>query len=352
MSRVVVGMSGGVDSSLAAALMLESYNDVIGITMHLAGNSSRCCSLDDADDARKVAEQLGINFYVANYTKEFRQEVMKPFADSYLAGETPIPCIVCNKRFKFDHLLARARGLGAEKVATGHYARIAKEEESGEFRLLRALDSTKDQSYFLYNLSQDQLARIEFPLGFLTKEEVRQKARNLGLSTAEKPESQEICFVPDGDYAKVVEELEPSSLPGRGEVVSEDGTFLGSHEGIHHFTVGQRRGLGVSGSGRLYVSKLDAKLNRVVVGDGRSLEHTKVEGSNLSWVSNEGIPDTFCAEIRVRHGHDPCPAKVEVLDGVATAFLDRPVRAVAAGQAAVFYDSDTVLGGGSIKAAN
>lgn len=351
MSRVVVGMSGGVDSSLAAALMSEKYEKVIGITMHLAGSSSRCCSLEDADDARRVAEQLGINFYVANYTKEFRKEVMEPFANSYLAGETPIPCIVCNKRFKFDHLLARAHHLGAEKIATGHYARIERDAKTGEFRLLRALDSTKDQSYFLYNLNQKQLAQIEFPLGFLTKDQVRQRARSLGLSTAEKPESQEICFVPDGDYAKVVEEMDHINLPGPGEVVSEEGELLGSHEGIHRFTIGQRKGLGVDGKGKLYVSKIDVGRNRVVVGDGRSLEHTRVVVSNLSWVSNKGMPDSFRAEIRIRHGHDPCPARVEVRNGLATVFLDRAVRAISAGQAAVFYDSDVVLGGGSVKAA-
>jgi tRNA-specific 2-thiouridylase len=352
MSRVVVGMSGGVDSSVAAALLVEAGHDVIGITMHLAGSSSRCCSLEDADDARRVAERLGIPFFVANYTDAFRREVMEPFADAYLAGETPIPCVACNKRFKFDLLLARARALGAEHVATGHYARVSVDPKSGRYVLRRARDRQKDQSYFLYNLSQEQLACTLFPLGELDKESVRDHARGLGLATAEKPESQEICFVPDGDYARVVAELRPDALPGEGEIVDEMGARLGRHEGVHHFTVGQRRGLGLPAAGKRYVTRIDAEANRVVVGDGTSLAHRQATATRVSWT--DGIPPSGAlrVEVRVRHRHEPMPATLSRTEADSELFclaFDEPIRAVTPGQAAVFYQGDRVLGGGTIR---
>ena len=343
--RVVVGMSGGVDSSLAAALLRETGVDVVGVTLHLAGSESRCCSLDDADDARRVADRLGIRFYVANYRERFREEVMLPFADEYLAGRTPIPCVACNKRFKFDHLLARARVLGADAVATGHYARIETSDEGP--RLLRGRDLEKDQSYFLFNLTAAQLRQIRFPLGELRKEEVRTRARKLGLATADKPESQEICFVPDGNYARVVEELRPDALPGAGDIVTRDGRVLGRHPGVHHFTVGQRRGLGLGDGEKRYVLSLDARRNRVVVGAQSELETREARVTKLSWTFEPAPRAPFRARVHVRYRHAGAVARVEPApDGSARVFFDAPQRAVSPGQAAVFYDGERVLGGG------
>jgi tRNA-specific 2-thiouridylase len=349
--RIVVGMSGGVDSSVAAALLVEQGYDVVGVTMHLAGGSSRCCSLDDADDARRVAESLGIRFYVANYTEQFRREVMEPFADAYLAGHTPIPCVICNRRFKFHHLLQRARAFGATGVATGHYARLEDDGRGGR-RLLRGRDDHKDQSYFLFDLGQEQLAHACFPLGALSKDQVREHARALGLATAEKPESQEICFVPDGDYAAIVESLRPNSLPGEGEVVDGDGRVLGRHAGVHRFTVGQRRGLGLSAPRPLYVTQLDPVTNRVRVGEVDELESSGAWVEGVSWVAGKAPGEGIEASVRVRHRDEARAAKIEIgAGGTAHVRFDHPVRAVTPGQAAVFYQGDTVLGGGWIASA-
>jgi tRNA-specific 2-thiouridylase len=350
--RIVVGMSGGVDSSVAAALLVEQGFEVIGVTMHLAGSASRCCSLDDADDARRVAERLGIRFYVANYTERFRSEVMEPFADAYLAGRTPIPCVACNRRFKFRRLLERAHALGARGVATGHYARVEREADTGKRRLRRGADARKDQSYFLFDLDQAQLARASFPLGGLRKDEVRARARALGLATAEKPESQEICFVPDGDYAAAVERLRPEALPGEGEIVDRAGRALGRHGGIHRFTVGQRRGLGVAASRPLYVTRIEAAANRVVVGGADELLAPGAEIEGVSFVAGEAPPGPIAARVQVRHRDPGTPAKVEALPGGrARVRFTEPVRAITPGQAAVFYDGDVVLGGGWIAGA-
>ncbi|MBW2394735.1 MAG: tRNA 2-thiouridine(34) synthase MnmA, partial [Deltaproteobacteria bacterium] len=303
-------MSGGVDSSVAAALLVEEGHEVIGVTMHLAGSESRCCSLDDADDARRVADKLGIRFYVANFKDRFREEVILPFADAYLAGRTPIPCVTCNRRFKFHHLMERAQALGADAVATGHYARVETDPDTGAPRLLRGVDPAKDQSYFLFDLAPEQLARIRFPLGALHKEEVRQKARAMGLATAEKPESQEICFVPDDDYARVVEELRPGSLPGEGEIVDAKGNVLGRHAGIHHFTVGQRKGLGVTAPEPRYVQALDAENNRVVVGPVEELGSSGARVSGVSWTRGEPPPQGQLADVKIRYRHEPAAAKL------------------------------------------
>jgi tRNA-specific 2-thiouridylase len=345
--RVVVAMSGGVDSSVAAARVVERGAQAIGVTLHLAGSNSRCCSLADADDARRVAERLGIRFYVANFKDRFRSEVIEPFADAYLAGRTPIPCVACNKRFKFDYLLERARVFGAAKVASGHYARVDVDPVTGRHRLLRAVDRSKDQTYFLFQLDQAQLAAVEFPLGSLTKQAVRERARALGLVTAEKPESQEICFVPDGDYARVVGEIRPGALAGEGEIVDEAGRVLGRHPGVHHFTVGQRKGLGLGGPRALYVIGIDAAHNRVFVGEAEALGAIRARVEQVSWVAGEAPASGTLARVQVRYRHEGASARLEPApDGAAWVHFDEPVRAVAPGQAAVFYDGDSVLGGG------
>ena len=347
--RVVVGMSGGVDSSVAAALLVEAGHDVIGVTMQLAGSESRCCSLDDADDARRVADRLGIRFYVANYEERFHEEVILPFADAYLAGRTPIPCVVCNRRFKFHHLLERARALGADAVATGHYARIESDPDDGALRLLRGVDPAKDQSYFLFDLAPAQLERIRFPLGGLCKRTVREKARALGLATAEKPESQEICFVPDGDYARVVERLRPERLPGPGEIVDGQGDLLGHHEGIHHFTVGQRRGLGLSTPEPRYVRALDPARNRVVVGLESELGCSGAQVGGVSWTRGRPPSAGHRVQVKIRYRHEGAAAKLVPGQGeVVEVHFEEPVRALAPGQAAVFYEGEEVLGGGWI----
>jgi len=348
-ATVVAGMSGGVDSSVAAALLVERGYRVIGVTMNLAGSEGRCSARKNADDAGRVAQQLGIPFHVADYQDRFREEVIEPFADAYLSGRTPSPCVVCNQRFKFHCLLERGRELGASAVATGHYARIETEARSGERRLLRARDSRKDQSYFLHRLGPEQLRHALFPLGSLTKSEVREKARALGLSTAEKLESQEICFVPDGDYGRVVEEIGAGGMPAEGEIVDREGTVLGRHAGVHRFTVGQRRGLGVGGRRRLYVSAVDAMRNRIVVGDVDELFCESARIEDVSWVSGRLPPSPLRALVRVRYRHAGAHARIEIQpDGPLRAHFDAPVRAVAPGQAAVFYDGEAVLGGGWI----
>ena len=352
MARIVVGMSGGVDSSVAAALLVERGFEVIGVTMHLAGSQSRCCSLDDADDARRVAETLGIRFYVANYKDRFREEVMEPFADAYLAGKTPIPCVACNDRFKFSHLLARARALGADAVATGHYARVLRDPVNGAARLLRGADARKDQSYFLFRLTAEQLRHTHFPIGALTKPEVRARARALGLATAEKRESQEICFVPDGDYARVVEQIRPGAARA-GEIVdAASGRVLGTHAGVHHFTVGQRRGLGSGGAAARYVVALDAASATVRVGDEAALGARGARLGGVCWTSERPPGGELRAEVQVRYRHAPVPATIALsADGGARVSFDEPVRAVSPGQAAVFYNGDELLGGGWIEEA-
>ena len=350
--RVVVAMSGGVDSSVAAALLVEQGLDVIGVTLRLVGDSSRCCSLDDAEDARRVAERLGIRFYVADYADAFRREVMEPFADSYLAGRTPIPCVGCNQRFKFRQLLERSRALGAAALATGHYARIERDPASGALALLRGSDPRKDQSYFLFDLRPEQLAQLRFPVGALAKHEVRERARALGLATADKPESQELCFVPDGNTAAAVERLRPGRAPGTGEVVDEAGHVVGHHEGIHHFTVGQRRGLAIAVGERVYVKSIDAARNRVTIAPGAALGARGARVSGVSWVAGAAPDAPLRATVRIRYRHAGATASVEALTSdSARVVFDEPVVAVTPGQAAVFYDGDSVLGGGWIDGA-
>jgi len=354
--RIVVAMSGGVDSSVAAALLARESREVIGITMQLSGDASRCCSLDDADDARRVADRLGVRFFVANYADRFASEVIDAFADDYLNGRTPIPCVACNSRFKFDHLMARAEVFGADAVATGHYARIEIEPSTGRARLFRARDRNKDQSYFLFELTQAQLRRARFPLGEMSKEEVRKLARELGLTTADKPESQEICFVPDGDYAAVVERLRPEARQRPGDFVDRAGNVLGTHRGVHRYTVGQRHGLGIPDAGRaLYVSRIDAQSGRITVGDRDELEVSAGRVERVNWISGEAPREPVLSRVQIRHRDSGALAWLhpEGATRVRVAF-ESPVVALTPGQAAVFYDAeqgDEVFGGGWIAGA-
>jgi tRNA-uridine 2-sulfurtransferase len=346
--RVVVAMSGGVDSSAAAALMKEAGHEVLGITLRVwsyadSARCGSCCSPEDIDDARAVADALGIPFYVADAEELFRERVVQPFVDGYLQGRTPIPCVACNEDVKFGFLLNRARALGA-KLATGHYARIA--EDGGRFRLLRAKDSAKDQSYFLFSLGQSALKDVLFPVGELSKAEVRAVAERHGLPTSQKPESMEICFVPDGDYAGFVERVagpQPS-----GDVVNASGETLGQHGGVHRFTVGQRRGLGLSAAAPQYVERIDAARNQVVVGPAAALERARFTVLRPAWVDGCPAADET-VQVRIRHRHAGAPARVTLVDaGRVSVDLLEPVRAVTPGQAAVFYRDAEVLGGGWI----
>ena len=354
MPLALVAMSGGVDSSVAAAILAASGDhDVAGITLRLAddpdtdGERARrtCCAPDDVADARRVAARLGIAHYVLAYTEVFEREVVTPFVAAYASGRTPNPCVLCNARVKFDPLLRRAEGLGAEILATGHYARVDR-DAAGRYHLRRAADPAKDQSYFLYGLSQEALARVRFPLGGLTKDVVRQRARALGLVTADKPDSQEICFVGRRGYAEVVARRGGGQPPG--EVVHLDGTVLGRHEGVHRYTVGQRRGLGIAAAEPLYVIGVDARRREVVVGPRAALERSRLRLDQVTWV---GVPPTADCPltVQVRHRHAGVPGRVANLDADRCELdLAEPVSAAAPGQAVVLYDADEVVGGGTL----
>jgi tRNA-specific 2-thiouridylase len=363
---VAVAMSGGVDSSTVPALLQEQGRPVVGLTMQLWNQrrlpelqgdgpaQHRCCSLDDVYDAKAVAQHLKFPHYVVNFEKQFEERVVRPFVDQYLSGRTPIACTNCNTDVKFEPLLRMARQIGAERLATGHYARIRKNDSTGRWELLRARDETKDQSYFLWGLSQEQLSRSEFPLGELTKDEVRAVARRAKLPVAEKPESMELCFVPNGNYVQFIQAYSRESgislQGGAGEIVTGNGRVVGRHNGVHEFTIGQRKGLGFAVGKPLYVLSIDQKQNRVVVGDDNALRTTAFEIENVNWVSCEKPQAPLHASVKIRHKHEPAPAKIEPLDSsrVRVTF-DAPQRAITPGQAAVFYDGDRVLGGGWIR---
>jgi tRNA-uridine 2-sulfurtransferase len=376
---IAVAMSGGVDSSTAAALLAEKHAGngsergrppVVGLTMQLwnqrrlpaalgplgegapALASGRCCSLDDVYDARRVANFLGIPYYVVNFEDRFERDVVRPFVRQYLAGETPIPCSLCNTEIKFEQFVATAREIGADRIATGHYARIVRDEVTGRYRLLAAIDRSKDQSYFLFGLTQAQLASAMFPLGELTKEQVRELARERKLPVAEKAESQEICFVPSGNYRTFLEaylaEQGPQTEDAKGELVSTDGRVLGEHDGVRNYTLGQRKGLGVATGTPLYVIELDRARNRVVVGPNEELFRSRCRLRDVNWIRpTDG--EVIEAAVRIRNKHHPAPARVEAKGGgeAEVGFLE-PQRAITPGQAAVFYDDDDVLGGGWI----
>ncbi|HXY00601.1 MAG TPA: tRNA 2-thiouridine(34) synthase MnmA [Candidatus Limnocylindrales bacterium] len=363
---VAVAMSGGVDSSTVAALLLQQGRTIVGLTMQLWNQrrlpelqgdgpaQHRCCSLDDVYDAKRVAQHLSFPHYVVNFEEQFEERVVRPFVAEYLAGRTPIACTNCNTDVKFEPLLRMARQIGAERLATGHYARIRKDESTGRYQLLRACDDSKDQSYFLWGLTQEQLSRSEFPLGELTKEEVRKLARGADLPVAEKPESMELCFVPNGNYVQFIHAY--SRETGKplddkeGDIVTQEGKVIGRHTGVHNYTIGQRKGLGFAAGKPVYVLAIDPEKNRVIVGEDGALRATMLEIVNVNWVSIGEPNAPLRAQVKIRHKHEPTMATVEALPGLcARIVFDQPQRAITPGQAAVIYDGDVVLAGGWIR---
>ena len=346
-------MSGGVDSSVAAALLVEQGHDVIGVSMQLydqtEGQTSfgTCCTIDDLYDARRVASVLGIPHYIVNFENRFDEQVVSNFVREYTAGRTPIPCAHCNSDLKFSTLLERSLGFGAEGLATGHYARIERATD-GTFVLRRGADRAKDQTYFLFSLTQEQLARARFPVGDLDKAVVRNHARRLELRVASKPDSQEICFIPDGDYAAFVERSAPE-LTRAGTLVDRSGEVVGSHAGIHRFTIGQRKGLGLSTSKPLYVLAIRPETAEVVVGPRDALGRTTLTASQVNWVSGRPATDWTAVEAQIRHRHVAAPARVRTIDSAgAELVFNEPQSAITPGQAVVFYQGDVVVGGGWI----
>ncbi len=374
---IAVAMSGGVDSSAVAAMLRAEGRNVIGLTMQLwnqrrlAGHEGmpesvqgRCCSIDDVYDARRVAETLGIPYYVVNHEERFERDVVRPFVEEYLAGRTPIPCSLCNNHLKFDQLLIVARQIGADRIATGHYAQVAFDEQLNRWLLKRPADKSKDQTYFLFGLTQEQLSRTLFPLGGMTKPEVRELARKHHLVIAEKPDSQEICFVPGGDYKRFLEAYlaEQGDRPARisgdmisgemiaGEMVTTGGKVIGEHAGVHNFTVGQRKGLGVATGSPLYVIQIKNDTRQVVVGKDEELYSRTLRARRVNLISMAELREPMRVAVKIRHKHQPAPATIEPAgsDAVRVIF-DEPQRAITPGQAAVFYDGDIVVGGGWIE---
>ncbi len=364
---VAVAMSGGVDSSAVAALLCQQGYDVVGLTLQLwnqrrlAGHQGmpesvqgRCCSIDDVYDARRVAETLGIPYYVVNHERRFEDDVVRPFVSEYLSGRTPIPCSLCNNHLKFDQLLITARQIGAEFLATGHYARNEFDETSGRWLLKRPADRSKDQTYFLFGLTQEQLSRTLFPLGDMCKPDVREEAKKAGLRLFEKPDSQEICFIPGGDYKQFLDaylEEQGEAFPDTaGELVTTSGEVVGSHNGIHNFTVGQRKGLGVATGSPLYVLEIRGEKRQVVVGTSEDLFSRTLRAKRLNWIAVEELRAPLRVQAKIRHRHQPAAATLEGSgDDEVLVTFDEPQRAVTPGQAVVFYDQDLVVGGGWIS---
>lgn len=366
---IAVAMSGGVDSSTVAAILARGADgaSVVGLTLQLwdqtrlagkhgipeAPKTGRCCSLDDVYDARRVAEHLGIPYYVVNQEDRFEQDVVRPFVREYLHGRTPIPCSLCNNHLKFDQLLKTARSIGADSIATGHYAINEYDSARGRWILKRPADLAKDQTYFLFGLTQQQLAHTLFPLGRMTKPEVRETARQQGLALAEKPDSQEICFIPGGDYKRFLTaylEEQGESMPETdGELVATNGEIIGHHDGIFNFTVGQRKGLKISSPSPFYVLNIDPASHRVTVGADAELATRALRASRLNWISIPELTAPMRVRAKIRHRHEPAWATLEpAAGGEVLATFDEPQRAVTPGQSAVFYNGDEVVGGGWI----
>jgi tRNA-specific 2-thiouridylase len=369
---IAVAMSGGVDSSTVAAMLRAEGHNLVGLTLQLwnqrrlAGRpgmpettEGRCCSLDDVYDARRVAEQLGIPYYVVNQQDRFEQDVVQPFVREYLSGRTPVPCTLCNNHLKFAQLLDTARQIGAERIATGHYARNEYDTARSRWILKRPADASKDQTYFLFGLTQEQLSRTLFPLGNYRKPDVRELAREQGLALADKPDSQEICFIPGGDYKQFLDAYladQGEAMPDTsGELVTTTGEVVGHHEGIHNFTVGQRKGLGLGGShsvaagAPLYVIGINGAEKKVVVGSGEELFSNTLRANRLNWVAIAHLEGEMRVQVKIRHRHEPAWATLAMSgEDEATATFDQPQRAITPGQAAVFYDGDEVVGGGWI----
>ncbi|HET8964642.1 MAG TPA: tRNA 2-thiouridine(34) synthase MnmA [Candidatus Acidoferrum sp.] len=363
---VAVAMSGGVDSSTVAAVLQQQGRAIVGLTMQLWNQrrlpelqgdgpaQHRCCSLDDVYDAKRVAQHLNFPHYVVNFEYQFEERVVRPFVQDYLSGRTPIACTNCNTDVKFEPLLRMARQIGAGRLATGHYARIRRDATTNRYQLLRSLDPAKDQSYFLWGLSQDQLSHSEFPLGELSKDDVREIAHRAALPVADKPESMELCFVPNGNYVQFIHAYaSENKIPvntAEGEIVTDSGQVLGRHNGIHNFTIGQRKGLGFATGKPLYVLSIERETNRVIVGEDDTLRTTEFEVENVNWVSITEPTSPVRAHVKIRHKHEPAAARVEALPGArARISFDWPQRAVTPGQAAVFYHHDIVLAGGWIR---
>jgi tRNA-specific 2-thiouridylase len=360
---IAVAMSGGVDSSTVAAMLKAEGQELVGLTMQLWNQrrladkdgmpeqvQGRCCSIDDVYDARRVAEMLSIPYYVVNHQERFERDVIRPFVDEYLAGRTPIPCSLCNNHLKFDQLLLTARQIGADQIATGHYARNEYDPQRGRWILKRPADASKDQTYFLFGLSQEQLSRSLFPLGGFTKPEVRELARQYGLALANKPDSQEICFIPGGDYKRFIDAYLAESgeaLPDTaGELVTASGEVIGEHSGIHNFTVGQRKGLGVATGSPLYVIQINGADKQVVVGSDEHLYSRTLRGRRVNLISLDDLREPMRISVKIRHRHEAAPALLEKIgDDEVLVTFDQPQRAITPGQAAVFYDDDIVVGG-------
>jgi tRNA-specific 2-thiouridylase len=364
---IAVAMSGGVDSSTVAALLRDEGHKLVGLTMQLwnqrrlsdqpgmaESKAGRCCSLDDVYDARRVAETLGIPYYVVNHQDRFEQDVVRPFVSEYLSGRTPIPCSLCNNHLKFDQLLTVAKQIGADSIATGHYARNSYDPKRKRWILKRPSDRAKDQTYFLFGLTQEQLAHTRFPLGEMRKPDVRESARQHGLNVlADKPDSQEICFVPSGDYKQFIDAYlheQGEELPDTaGELVTSSGEVVGQHAGIHNFTIGQRKGLGVATGSPLYVLEINGAMKQVVVGSGEELYSSTMHVKRVNWISIAALESPMRVEVKIRHRHEAATATISKAsnDDVVVTF-DAPQRAITPGQAAVFYDGDEVVGGGWI----
>ena len=358
MKKAIIAMSGGVDSSVAALLVRESGDECIGATMKLFQNEDigiekekSCCSLSDVEDARSVANRIGIPFYVFNYTERFRTDVMDRFCSAYLHGRTPNPCIDCNRYMKFEKLLHRMRELEFDYIVTGHYARVEFDEERGRYLLRKAVDENKDQSYVLYMLTQEQLAHVRFPLGGLCKEEVREIAQKHGFVNARKHDSQDICFVPDGDYASFIERHTGVHMP-EGDFVDQQGRVLGRHKGLSHYTVGQRRGLGLPAGRRIYVCELRPESNQVVLGENEDLFARELTAGEVNLISVDEMREPLHVKARIRYKHKEQDAVAwQTEDGRLHVRFEEPQRAITAGQAVVLYDGDIVVGGGVIESA-